>query len=101
MQAVARRMADLQPDLRVVCAYLEFTAPDLAAAAEQLVAGGARHIRVVPLFLGVGRHAREDLPALVEAAREAHADTQFDLNRAVGEDARLVDLLAKIAAENA
>jgi sirohydrochlorin cobaltochelatase len=65
-----------------------------------LVAQGVRTVRILPLFLGVGRHAREDLPVLVAALRETYPVVQFALSKAVGEDERLVQLLAHIAVEN-
>ena len=66
VEAVARQVAALDPTARVACAYLELVAPDLRTAAQALVAAGARRIRIVPLFLGMGRHVREDLPGLVD-----------------------------------
>jgi sirohydrochlorin cobaltochelatase len=51
------------------------------------------------MFLGTGRHAREDLPALVDAVRQAHPGVEVVLQKPVGEDSRVVDLLAKIALE--
>ena len=56
-------------------------------------------ISVVPMFLGVGRHAREDLPLLLEGLRNAYPRVVFELKPAVGEDPRLIQLLAQIAAE--
>ena len=100
VEAVALRMQSDAPQLPVVCAYLELSTPDLALACAQLITQGVRHITVVPLFLGVGRHAREDLPALVQALRVQHAGVVFELRAAVGEDARLIALLARIAMES-
>ncbi|MBN9409294.1 MAG: CbiX/SirB N-terminal domain-containing protein [Burkholderiales bacterium] len=99
MQAVARRVAELEPGLQVICAYLELTSPDLPTAAATLAAGGVRTIRVLPLFLGMGRHAREDLPGLVESVRSQWPDIRFDLRPAVGTDRRVTDLLAALALE--
>lgn len=72
VEAVARRVAALDPSARVACAYLELVAPDLRTAAAELIAGGAGAIRVVPLFLGMGKHLREDLPGLLDALRALH-----------------------------
>ncbi|MCY7319378.1 MAG: CbiX/SirB N-terminal domain-containing protein [Ramlibacter sp.] len=49
------------------------------------------------MFLGNGRHAREDLPLLLDQVRSQHPEVRFVLQPAVGEDPRLLDLLAKIA----
>jgi sirohydrochlorin cobaltochelatase len=99
IEAVAARITQFRPDQAVRCAYLELEQPDLATAASQLVAQGATRITIVPMFLGTGRHAREDLPVLVEALRQAHSQVVFSLQRAVGEDPRVIDVLATIALE--
>jgi sirohydrochlorin cobaltochelatase len=54
---------------------------------------------VVPMFLGTGRHAREDLPPLVEQLRAGHPGVVFVLQKPVGEDGRVLDLIARIALE--
>lgn len=97
VEMVAARMHARQPDVRVDCAYLELTQPDLPTAAATLVDEGATHVTVVPMFLGVGRHAREDLPELLSQLRIRHPDVRFTLLPAVGENPRLIELLADIA----
>lgn len=99
METVAARLRAAQPETGVRCAYLELQAPDLAAATAELVAAGARRVIVVPMFLGRGRHARDDLPALVRDLEAAHPGVTFELRQAVGEDSRVLDLIAKIALE--
>jgi sirohydrochlorin cobaltochelatase len=101
MEAVAQSIALGQPGIPVACAYLELSTPDLFAACASLLAQGVRSVTVVPMFLGVGRHAREDLPLLMTELKNRHPDVAFSLRPAVGEDPRLVDLLAKIAVEGA
>lgn len=97
MERIAQRMRERAPAVRVRCAYLELMQPDLAAAVGQLAAEGVQHITVVPLFLGMGKHAREDLPRQLEALAQAHPRIGFRTQPAVGEDARMVELLAELA----
>ena len=99
METVATRLRTLQPDTPVRCAYLELEAPSLPAAVAELVAAGARSVTIVPMFLGTGRHAREDLPVLVDGLRTAHPDVAFVLQKPVGEDGRVLELIARIALE--
>lgn len=101
VEAVAARMRLLAPHVPVRCAYLELSTPSLPAAAAELVAAGASSVRIVPMFLGTGRHAREDLPALAAQLRLDHPATAFDLQPAVGEDPRVIELLASMALEPA
>ena len=97
VEAVAQRVAERDPAAQVACAYLELVEPDLPTAAAQMVRNGATSIRVVPLFLGIGKHVREDLPQLLAGLRQAHPTVNFTLGKAVGEEPALIDLLAQIA----
>ena len=99
MEAVAAQVAATDPQVQVACAFLELTAPDLTTATAQLVAQGAQQLTVVPMFLGVGRHVREDLPVLMDGLRQQHPGVDIVLQAAVGEHPQLVALLAKIALE--
>ncbi len=99
VEAVAARMRALAPLVPVRCAYLELSTPDLPQATAELVAAGATRLRIMPMFLGTGRHAREDLPALVAQLRMDHPTTAFELPPAVGEDPRVIELLAGLALE--
>jgi sirohydrochlorin cobaltochelatase len=49
------------------------------------------------MFLGSGKHVREDLPVLVEALRHAHPALHFELRAAIGDDPQVLDLLARLA----
>ena len=97
IEAVAAHIATLSPETPVVCAYLELSTPDLATATQALVDRGVQAVTILPMFLGVGKHAREDLPELVADLQSQYPNTQFLLKAAVGEDPRLVQLMAQIA----
>lgn len=55
--------------LRVEAAFLEINAPDPVACCGQMVRNGCGAVAVAPYFLHAGRHAEEDLPALIERMR--------------------------------
>lgn len=97
MLKVAARIQDIAPQSLVRCAYLELTTPNLPTTVQELAAAGVRQVRIVPMFLGVGRHAREDLPQLVAQLRVDHPHLNIELQAAVGEDERMVYLLADMA----
>lgn len=97
IEAVAQRIQTVSPQTDVACAYLELTAPDLPTTAAMMIARGIQHIVIVPMFLGVGRHAREDLPVLVQQLQKDHPDVQFELRRAIGEEPQLTQAMANIA----
>ena len=97
IQAVARAISIRSPATRVVSAYLELSQPDLAQVTSDLAAAGIKHVTVVPMFLGVGRHAREDLPGLITQLQSHYPNLVFALMPAVGEDPEVVEMLATVA----
>jgi sirohydrochlorin cobaltochelatase len=100
MEAVATRLTVLSPGIPVACAYLELSQPDLPMAVAALRDQGVQTVSVLPLFLGVGKHAREDLPRLIADLQAQYPDMVFTLNRSIGEDARLVNLIAQMALDS-
>lgn len=97
MDAVAARVQARAPEALVRCAFLELQAPDLASAAAELVAAGASRLRILPMFLGIGRHAREDLPVLLADLARQHPGLSVEVLPAVGESGAVLDLLATLA----
>jgi sirohydrochlorin cobaltochelatase len=100
IQAVQQRLQAQDPALDVRCAYLELTEPDLPECVRRMIADGVGRIRILPMFLGMGRHAREDLPQLIVQIRHAHPHTRVEVLPALGEDPRLADLSCQIALDN-
>ncbi|WP_293752287.1 CbiX/SirB N-terminal domain-containing protein [Limnohabitans sp. Rim8] len=98
IDAVAERMRVQQPGLPVAVAFLELTEPDLPQTVEVLMKQGVARVRIVPMFLGVGRHAREDLPELVQDLTEAYPQMSFELLPAIGQHPAMTALMAEIAA---
>lgn len=99
VEAVARSVAARDPQALVACAYLELCEPDMPAAVNDLVARGATTVRVLPLFFGMGKHAREDLPHIMRDLAQRHPDVVLEQLPTAGEDPRLTALLAQIALE--
>jgi sirohydrochlorin cobaltochelatase len=98
IDAVAERMRAQKANLPVAVAFLELTEPDLPHTVELLMKQGVAHVRIVPMFLGVGRHAREDLPELVRGLTQAYPQMSFELLPAIGEHPAMTALMADIAA---
>ncbi|MEE2037265.1 sirohydrochlorin chelatase [Nocardiopsis sp. CT-R113] len=80
--AVFDRVRALRPGLDVRVSYLDHAAPGAEDALEELAAGGAGEVVVLPALLTAAYHSKVDLPKVVAAARERspwlrvhHADT--------------------------
>ena len=94
IEAVAEPIRTLAPGAAVACAYLEYTEPTLETVVAQLAGSGATAITVWPMFLGTGRHARDDLPRLVDALRAQHPGIDFTLQAAIAEHPDVLHAMA-------
>jgi sirohydrochlorin cobaltochelatase len=100
IEAVATEIRRREACVQVACAYLELCEPSLPQAAADFVAAGAQRLRVFPLFLGVGKHAREDLPDILDDIRAAHPHITLELLPTAGESPQLIALMAELALKN-
>ena len=100
IEAVAQRIRQCAPQTPVSCAYLELTEPGLPAAVDTLRTQGHQHIRILPMFLGMGRHAREDLPRILDQLRRQYPELRLDCLPAAGESPALIACLADLALQH-
>lgn len=73
----------------VEAAFLERARPSIPEGMDACVRQGAGRVVVLPFFLLLGAHVVEDLPRLVEEARERHSGVVFVLGRHLGDDDRV------------
>ena len=95
-ESVVARIRAGRPALALELAFLEFMTPDLIEAGRRLAAAGCDSVAVMPLFLGMGGHVRNQVPALVEQLAAAHAAVRWSLQPTIGESDAVI---AAIAAE--
>ncbi|ACY17762.1 sirohydrochlorin chelatase [Haliangium ochraceum] len=67
-------------------AFLDLAEPSIADAVDQAVAAGARTLRLLPLFMAVGKHVKRDIPAIVDELRARHPACAIELLPALGQD---------------
>lgn len=101
IRAIARRLSATLGEHRVALAFLERQPPTLEQATSVLVAHGATHVTVAPMFLGVGGHLKRDLPAMIEALRVRWPQVRFGLARPIGESRRVADAIVESIVEEA
>lgn len=99
VERVAARISQIDPSALVRCAYLEMQAPDLDHAVQELLDAGARSVRIAPMFFGVGKHLRDDLPGMAARLRQRHPSLDLRIEPPIGEDPVLLDLIARRALE--
>src|SRR6185503_11582132 len=98
-EKISRELKRRSPGMAVALAYLEVMKPSLDEAVASLAAAGARRVRIVPVFLGVGGHIKDDLPKLAAAARTRHPAVEIVLERTIGERAEVIEAIATAIAK--
>ncbi len=81
----------------VTHAFLEIAEPNIPAAIDACVAQGAAQLQVLPYFLAAGRHVRDDVPGLLDQARERHPNVLINLSTHLGAEGSLPELLLQLA----
>lgn len=85
LQQLAARLQAQRPALALRLAFLEHQPPDLAAATAELVGLGCTRIELLPAFVGVGSHLRQELPRLLQALQAQHPGLHITAHAALGE----------------
>lgn len=75
----------------VLPAFLQLAPPDIAEAIEIMVKKGFTDITVMPYFLYMGLHVKQDIPAELEEAKKRHPGLKLTVSRCLGFDPRLID----------
>ena len=101
IEAIAAQVRVQDPSCLTRTAYLELCEPDLPTAARELVEAGATEVRILPVFFGMGKHAREDLPELVRQLQAGYPYVRWECLPTAGENPELVKLLAQMALKDA
>ena len=78
-------------------AFLECMTPSLPEAIDEMVAQGVLQITVIPVFLAVGSHVRQDLPRLLEQAQQKHPNLCVQASAAIGEQLEIQAAIAQFA----
>ncbi len=90
---VAALVRQSYPDALVAIAHMELAEPTVQQGVDALVAQGATHIVIHPYFLGPGRHATQDIPALATAAAEKHPAVTVEITEPLGLHPKLAEVI--------
>ena len=97
IERIATLIRELDPKAQVRCAYLELATPDLSSAVDEMAQQGLRSLLVLPIFLGMGKHLRQDLPELMQTLRRKHPQIVLQLAASVGENQEVLRAIAQSA----
>ena len=95
--AIADQVRAQAQDAKVELAFLEIMSPNVHEVVRDCAEQGIHHIRIVPLFFGVGKHVAEDLQGLVEAIRAEFVEIAIEIAPAVGQSEAVREAMARFA----
>ncbi len=79
----------------VEASFREQHQPDIQQGIDVCVARGAERIVLIPYFLYMGAHVREDLPREMAAAKVRHPGIEFIMGRHLGVHRKLAEVVVE------
>ncbi|WP_421852018.1 sirohydrochlorin chelatase [Marinomonas sp.] len=96
-ESLYHQVSETYGEGNVSLAYMELTSPSLEDVVAILDAE-VRHVAVLPLFLAVGRHLRQDVPAQIESLQRE--DLRIELLPPIGDDALVKQAMQTVVANH-
>ena len=96
---IAKRVQAYRRYAAVTVCFMDLNQPSIAEAIDDLAERGIRQIIATPYFLQLGNHVKDDLPAIIAAARSRHPSSTILLAEHLAYDRLLVSVIADRVAE--
>lgn len=93
LERIVSAIKTRRKELSVGKASLQFDAPTLCQAIDDMVEQGIERIIVAPFFLYRGVHLSEDIPREIEKVKERHPSIEIALAESIGDHPGVVDAL--------
>ena len=93
LEAILSLVKKKLPETVIECAFMEFSDRTVEKGVSALVANGATEIKVVPYFLFMGIHLKEDIPNMVAECAASYPDVKITMSEPLGVDERLADII--------
>ena len=76
-------------------AFMELSQPDIPAVVKELSETGVTDITVIPYFLFMGNHIKQDIPEILEEQKALYPHLNFKFGRPIGFEPLLSDILVQ------
>jgi sirohydrochlorin cobaltochelatase len=73
--------------------FMEISEPHIPETIEKMYNRGIREITALPYFLFNGIHIKEDIPEILQAAKEKHQDLVITMAQPIGYHKAIVEIL--------
>ena len=93
LEAVLEMVAAKLPETIIECAFMEFSDRTLERGVSALASKGVTEIKIVPYFLFMGIHMKEDIPKLAAECAANFPGIKITIGQPLGVDERLADIV--------
>jgi sirohydrochlorin ferrochelatase len=93
LEAVMSIVKSKLPGYAVECAFMEFSERTVEKGVSALAEQAVSEIKIVPYFLFMGVHMKEDIPGLVKECAANYPDIKISMCAPLGFDERLADIV--------
>jgi sirohydrochlorin ferrochelatase len=95
VHAIAAMVKEMTGHEIVEVSFREQHLPDIQQGIDACVAQGAERVLLVPYFLFVGAHVREDLPAEMVEAKKRYPRVEFAMGKHLGVHRKLAEIVVE------
>ena len=95
LDAVLSMVKSKLPDIVVECAFMEFSDRTVEKGVSALAAKGVTEIKIVPYFLFMGIHMKQDIPNMVAECAARFPGIRIAMGDPLGVDERLADIIVE------
>ena len=93
LEAILSIVKTKLPGTIIECAFMEFSERTVEKGVSALIANGVTEIKIVPYFLFMGIHMKEDIPEMVAECAKSYSNVTITMGEPLGVDGRLADVL--------
>ena len=93
LDAILSMVSAKLPDTIIECAFMEFSDRTVEKGVAALAARAVTEIKIVPYFLFMGIHLKEDIPNMVAECAANLPGVKITMGEPLGIDERLADIL--------
>ncbi|MDR0310875.1 MAG: CbiX/SirB N-terminal domain-containing protein [Acidobacteriota bacterium] len=93
LEAVLSMAKSKLPGTVMECAFMEFSERTVDKGVSALAAKGVTEIKIVPYFLFMGIHMKEDIPNMVVECAQKYPGITITMTEPFGVDERLADII--------
>lgn len=97
IEALTDLLRKMRPELIIHCAHMDIAKPTIAEGFEKCVNAGATEIVAHPYMLAPGRHARQDVPRMLNELALKHPSVTVRVSEPLG----LHEKIAEVVLERA